>query len=99
MRVISASLLLVLLAGLCQGCVVVPVPASGKTAACGTRISKDETSFIKASQTTRAEVTARFGQPFAICEEHAGIAYNWSVNSWNYFAIWPAPELFRLRNR
>ncbi len=94
MRVIFASLLLALLAGLCQGCVMVPIPASGKTATCGTRIGKEETHFIITGQTTHAEVIARFGQPFAVCEERAGIAHSWSVNSWNYFVIWPAPELF-----
>ena len=88
MRMAAHSLVLFLLACLCQGCIAVPLPASGTKASCGTRISKEETRFIQAGQTTRDEIIARFGQPFAHCEEPEAIAYNWVVISgyW-YFMI------------
>ena len=87
MRAIVASLLLLTLASLCVGCVVVPVPASVKTASCGKRISKEEASFIKIGQTTRAEVVSQFGQPFATNEQPVAIAYNWAVTTWNWYGV------------
>ena len=87
MRVVTASLFLLILACLGQGCVIVPVPASGKDASCGTRICREETSFIKPGQTTRAEVIGRFGQPFAIHEKPEAIAYNWAVITWYWFGM------------
>ena len=87
MRASVASLLLLTLASLCAGCVVVPVPASGKTASCGKRISKEDASFIKIGQTTRDEVTTKFGQPFEICEEQGAIAYDWVVIAGYWYGI------------
>jgi hypothetical protein len=94
MKIVILLILLLCLAWLCQGCVIVPLPASGKTVTAGTRISKAETEFVKLNWTTRAEITNKLGQPFAAIEEPPAIAYSWSVNSWNCFVIWPAPELF-----
>ena len=87
MRAIVASLLLLTLASLCLGCVAVPVPASGKTASYGARISKKEASLIKIGQTTRAEVVSRFGQPFATNEQPVAIAYNWAFTTWNWYGV------------
>ena len=82
------------LAWLCEGCVIVPLPASGKTVTAGTRISEAGTDFVRLNWTIRAEITNKFGQPFATIEEPPAIAYSWAVTSWNCFVIWPAPELF-----
>lgn len=79
--------LLLSLACLCQGCIVIPVPASDKVATCGTRISPKETRLIEIGHTTRAEVVNRFGQPFAAQKLPAAIAYNWSVATWKYLAV------------
>ena|ERR1039458_1831091 len=95
MRMLAHSLVLFLLACLCQGCIAVPLPASGKKASCGTRISQEETRFIRAGQTTRDEIIARFGEPFANCEEPEAIAYNWVVVSgyWYWLAGTGGPGL------
>jgi hypothetical protein len=96
MRMAAHSMVLFLLACLCQGCIGVPLPASGTKASCGTRISKEETRFIQAGQTTRDEIIARFGQPFASCEEPEVVAYNWVVISgyWYWMAGTGGPGLF-----
>ena len=87
MKTVILLMLLLWLAWLCQGCVIVPLPASGRTVTAGTRICRTETEFIKLNWTTRAEITNKFGQPFATIEEPRAIAYSWAVTSWNYFVI------------
>ena len=69
-----------------QGCVIMPVPASGEKVTYGARIKKEDVAFVKLGVTTRPEVTQRFGAPAESYAEPKVVVYWWArvVGYWGF---------------
>jgi len=61
------------------GCLIAPVPAFGRKTVDGTRIQKEDVSFVQPGRTTREELVQRFGEPWAHYRDLAVMVYYWDV--------------------
>jgi outer membrane protein assembly factor BamE (lipoprotein component of BamABCDE complex) len=77
----ECALFLVILSGLCAGCIVVPIEKS--ECIIGTAIPKKEIRFIDKGVTTRSEVVQVLGPPTEWLEIRRILIYEWvSERDW-----------------
>lgn len=64
-----------------MGCVVVPIPATGKKVISGSRVETNDVSFIQPGKTTRWELIQRLGPPGRFYNDLLVATYPWQTAS------------------
>jgi len=81
-RVIAPLVLVALLCQLCTGCLLVPIPASGRKV---TANWKAQASKLEADRATREQVIRQLGSPAWDFQDLQVIGYAWEVVEWSVF--------------